>query len=179
MTTRITIPGTPSDANRQRGRTAQRRGNKAEEWVAGMCRQYEREGTAYIGKLHVPTKGGPRVRTIIGAAPIDFGGVICPSGRGVFAELKSCKSDRETCLAINRRMLEPVQVEALAKRGRGGALCVVLWLRDLTLGVTHWTTAEGFMLAGKDIPAGSFRWLAPLSFDWLPLAAEMDREAKR
>lgn len=159
-------------------------GQDAEEKLEKQHNTYRDLSVAIIDKLWPPSRMVDRRGTvkIMGRAPIDFGGMICGSGRAVFAELKSTARP-EPSLKLSRPSLDGKkvagglrveQVAHMAHRAIGGALVTLLWYRAGQLGLLLPDVFRRVVVDDRwalkryqSIKADHFHWLKFGDLDWL------------
>lgn len=166
------------------GGESQQNGQDAETQLDKQHTKYQEAGLAIIDKLWPPTRMVDNRGTvkIMGRAAIDFGGMICGSGRAVFAELKStARPEPSLKLAPPPKPGKKVagglrveQVAHLAHRAIGGAVVTILWHRAGVLGLLLPDVFRRVIVDDRwalkryqSIKADHFHWLKFGDLDWL------------
>jgi len=159
--------------NRVSGRRANRLGRTFQDRLKGMHAIYAMENKAIIDEQHPHVFGVNGKLRYAGRARLDFLGTLSPSGRSVALEAKSnaAKEDGKVCTSLpiteEKGGIQRDQIEELAKRGRVGAVALILWWNGDRLGWCDWHTAEQVARGRSSIPVSAFTWLEPFEMDWL------------
>lgn len=167
------------------GGESKQNGQDAEDLLDKQHEDYKTVGLAIIDKLSPPSRivnAQTQTAKITGRAPIDFGGMLCGSGRAVYAELKSTvKPEPSLKLAPppkpGRKVaggLRVEQVAHMAHRAIGGALVTLLWYRAGQLGLLLPDVFRRVVVDDRwalkryqSIKADHFHWLKFGDLDWL------------